>query len=260
MEKLIHQLREVITDSHEHVSMIIKDIDQSSDIFRHNGDTRIISASTIKVAILLAVLHDVKQDKIRLEDELLVCQADILSDSKVFEHGEIRCTLYELLHWMIIESDNTATNVLIKAFTFDKINAYIKDQLQCSATSLQRYMLDSEAVKNGFNNYTSQAEMCHIFTKLFHKELLTPELCEIAIEILHRQRYQDLALRYVYEPVRYAHKTGNLEHYNHDVGVMSICDKHYYVGISVYDSPNKKGNKPLMGTLGKLAYEYLKQK
>lgn len=259
MKMLDHQLTELIENSHEHVSMIVSDIDEPSDIFNHDGDTRIISASTIKVPILLAILADVQQNKIRLTDEILVSQADILADSKVFEHGEVSCSLYELLHWMIIESDNTATNVLIKTFTFERINAYINDQLHCAATSLQRYMLDAEAVKNGFNNYTSQADMCHIFTKLFHKELLTPELCDTAITILHRQRYQDLALRYMYEPVTYAHKTGNLEHYNHDVGVLSIHDKHYYMGISVYDSPNKKGNKPLMGALGKMVCEYLKQ-
>lgn len=67
-------------------------------------------------------------------------------------------------------------------------------------------------------------------------------------------------MRYIYTPVKFAHKTGYLEYLNHDVGVMNINNKYYYVGISVYNSKMKEGNKRLVGILGKVIYNYLKEK
>ena len=83
-------------------------------------------------------------------------------------------------------------------------------------------------------------------------------LCDKTIEILYNQRRQNQVLRYIYQPVKYAHKTGSLDYLNHDVGVMNINNKYFYIGISVYNSKNKNGNKKLIGNLGKCIYEYLK--
>ena len=113
---------------------------------------------------------------------------------------------------MIIESDNTATNIIIKTFGMEKINDYILNVLNVKLTSFQRYMLDEDAIKNGFNNYTSQNDMLNIFTKLFNKKILNNELCNIAIQILYNQRCQDQVMRYIYEPIKYAHKTGSLDY------------------------------------------------
>ena len=40
---------------------------------------------------------------------------------------------------------------------------------------------------------------------------------------------------------------------------MKINDKYFYIGFSIYKSKNKKGNKKLVGFLGKYIYEYLKE-
>ena len=115
-----------------------------------------------------------------------------------------------------------------------------------------------KAIENGFNNYTSQEDMLSIFTKLFNKDILNDKLCDKAIEILYNQRCQDQVMRYIYQHVKYAHKTGYLDYLNHDVGVMNINNKYFYIGISVYNSKNIKGNKRLIGNLGRTIYEYLK--
>ena len=64
-------------------------------------------------------------------------------------------------------------------------------------------------------------------------------------------------MRYIFEPIKFAHKTGSLDYLNHDVGVMNINNKMVYIGISIYNSYNKKGNKKLIGNIGKKIYNYL---
>lgn len=258
MKNLIDNLENMIKESKEDVSILITELNNSKYIYSYNNKIKMISASTIKVPIMLAVLEEVKNGNINLDDKLLVHNNEILSDTEIFENGENYYSLYELINWMIIESDNTATNVIIKKFGMNKINDYILKVLNLKSTVLERYMLDKKAIENGFNNYTSQEDMLSIFTKLFNKDILNDKLCDKAIEILYNQRCQDQVMRYIYQHVKYAHKTGYLDYLNHDVGVMNINNKYFYIGISVYNSKNIKGNKRLIGNLGRTIYEYLK--
>jgi beta-lactamase class A len=129
MENLIKNLDDMIKDSKENVSILITELNNPKYIYRYNDKIKMISASTIKVPIMLAVLEEVKNGSINLDDKILVHKSDILSDTEIFENGENYYSLYELINWMIIDSDNTATNVIIKKFGMNKINDYISKVL-----------------------------------------------------------------------------------------------------------------------------------
>lgn len=257
MKKLVREIETLIKDSKENVSILIKELNSKEEIYNFNSNKKIVSASTIKVPIMLAILDNVKNKNINLNDMILVTEDDILNDTEIFENGEKYYSIKELINWMIIESDNTATNVLLKHFGMENINNYIVNVLKVKSTYLQRFMLDINAIENGLNNYMSQKDMLDIFTLLFNKEILNDELCDIAINILYNQRCQDQIMRYIFEPIKFAHKTGSLDYLNHDVGVMNINNKMVYIGISIYNSYNKKGNKKLIGNIGKKIYNYL---
>ena len=257
MKKLIEELDKRINESGENVSVIVKEIGKVEKIYSYNSDVKMVSASLIKVPIMLAILENVRIKKISLNDEILVKHEDILHDTEIFENGEDYYSICELINWMIIESDNTATNVLIKKFGMEFINNYITDVLNLKSTCLERYMLDESAIKAGFNNYTSQEDMLNIFTKLFNNEILNKKLCDVAIKILYNQRCQDQIMRYIYKPIKYAHKTGSLDYLSHDVGVININNRLFYVGVSIFNSKFKDGNKKLIGNIGKRIYDCL---
>lgn len=259
MNDLVNEIEKLIWDSNENISILIKDLSSKNEIYNLNSTEKLVSASTIKVPIMLAIFEEVKSGKVNLNDTILVTKNDILDDTEVFENGENYYSINELINWMIIESDNTATNVLLKYFGMEKINNYIINALNVKNTYVQRYMLDEKAIKNGLNNYMSQKDMLDIFTLLFSKKILNNELCEKAINILYNQRCQNQIMRYIFEPVKYAHKTGSLDYLSHDVGVMNIKDKLFYIGISVWNSSDKDGDKKLIGNIGKIIYYYLNQ-
>ncbi len=105
-------------------------------------DTQVVSASTIKVPVLLAALEEVRQGRLALDQALDLPAEVLLEDSQVFEYGPTRRTLWELLYWMIVESDNTATNRVLSAVGYDAVNAYARDVLGLRHTVCQRKMLD----------------------------------------------------------------------------------------------------------------------
>lgn len=248
----------IVKNFNQDISIIVKNIDSNDYIYHYNNNTKFKSASLIKVFILLYILDLVDKKKITLNLNILIQEKDILPDTEVFENGEQFCTVEELINWMIITSDNTATNVLLKYFGIDNVNNYIKEHLHTSSTLLQRYMLDGNSIKNGIDNYTSQEDMLLVFSKLIKKEILNNDLCELAINILANQRKQNQVMRYIYNPVCYIHKTGLLNGLNHDCGIMNINNTWYYIGISIWNYKNNKDHRPLAGKLGRLIYNYLK--
>lgn len=172
MNDLVNEIEKLIWDLNENISILIKDLSSENEIYNLNSTKKLVSASTIKVPIMLAIFEEVKSEKVNLNDTILVTQNDILDDTEIFENGENYYSINELINWMIIESDNTATNVLLKYFGIENINNYIINALNVKNTYVQRYMLDEKAIKNGLNNYMSQKDMLNIFTLLFSKKIL----------------------------------------------------------------------------------------
>ena len=112
------------------------------------GDVPVVSASTIKVPVMMALFWKVQEEKRSLQEEIPVREEEILEDSKVFEYGGRMASLYELTVWMIVNSDNTATNVLISWLGMDWLNRFFQ-KMGLKHTRLERKMLDFEAVKEG---------------------------------------------------------------------------------------------------------------
>ena len=255
----IKKIRRIINNSKEQLCILVHDMKETITLYNYNENKQVVSASTIKVPIMLYGLSEVMNGNITLDTELYVSKEVILDDSEVFEHGPRNATLYELMMWMIVKSDNTSTNVLINYFTMDKINKYCETVLETKSTSVQRIMLDFDAIAQGKNNYTSQEDLCKMFIKLYNKEILNEELREVAMKILLNQRWQNQIMRYIYEPTLYAHKTGGLDYLHHDAGIMYIHNKWYYVGASVKSENDINGNYPLIGKIGKVIYDELKE-
>lgn len=241
-------------------SLLLTDLGRGKVLLDLDGGTRCVSASTIKVPILLCALEEVRQGKRALTDLIPVPVDGILPDTEVFERGVGAYTLWELLYWMIVESDNTATNVIIDALGYGAVNAYALEALGLGDTVLQRKMLDFGAVQAGRNNFTSAADQGRMYALLYRGEILTPALRETALDMLCRQRCMDLFLRYIPNPVTLAHKTGGLDFLSHDAGIFYLPTGDFYLGVFTWDGPSAEGDsrqKQFIGRLAKMMFDAL---
>lgn len=249
-----------IRDTEANVSLLVYDFMKQEPLLSFQPERRLVSASTIKTQIMLAVFDRVQKGALSLTQRIPVPCREILEDTEVFNCGQKDCPLEELVTWMIINSDNTATNLLIELLGMEAINASIRAQ-GLRETVLERKMLDWDAIKAGRNNYTSARDQLVTFTRLYENAILTPELCELAKNILRRQRDFRLALRYLCPPdLIFAHKTGGLDHLNHDCGIFRMPGRAYYFGCFVTDAMDDTEQNPvaarLIGRLSKAVYGY----
>lgn len=234
------------------VCLYVYDITHKQTILTQQKDKQIVSASLIKVYIMTCVLEEIRNNKFTLSTKIHIPQEYILDDSTIIKQP-MDMTIYDLMKWMIIVSDNTATNALIRYVGMNTINNYIQ-QLQFPNTKLQRCMLDFES---GLQNYTSQQDMCDMYSMLHHKEILNDDLCQVALDILSLQQDNQMILRYIDTPITFLHKTGELDYLLHDCGLLYVKDTCYYVGVSIY-SDIIEGNYELMGQIGKKILAYCK--
>lgn len=245
-------------EKRESINVLIKNVTNDTMLYSYQENNIFVSASIIKIPIMLAMLDQVMNNNILLEDEIEIDESDILYDNKCFKKGIYKYNVNDLITWMIIESDNSSTNILIKYLGFNKINKYFKE-IGLKDTKLERFMLDKNAIKNDNNNYTSLRDMYNCFNHIVNKDILTNDLCNLALNILYKQQINNQINKYI-KNVRFAHKTGSLEYLNSDVGIFELNKQTYFVGISIYNTPRKNGDKKSAAKLSKIIYKYINDK
>lgn len=90
-----------------------------------NGDTRFPTASTIKTAVMVEAYHQAAEGKLPLDATYSLEESAKVGGSGVLNgmHAGLTLTGTDLVHLMIVLSDNTATNMLIERLGTARINA-----------------------------------------------------------------------------------------------------------------------------------------
>ena len=126
------------------------------------------SASTIKIHIMLKILQLVEKGELSFESVIEVNDSICSPGAGLLSHldDKIDLTLRNLIHFMIILSDNTATNILIDLATIKGINELI-DNFELENTKIQRKMEDQKAVASNLENYTTPSDCIRILHKIY---------------------------------------------------------------------------------------------
>lgn len=246
----------LIQESPYNVHLFIKNLTTNQLLIGHQLEASFSSASLIKVPILLALLSYLEENKRSLDSTLAISPSDWVDFSVISEQRLTQSTFYDLLIWMIITSDNTATNVLIDVVGMEYLNDYFQ-HIGLQDTLLQRKMMDVERLAKGIDNRTSARDMAHLYTCIYQQELLSPPYSKLVIAILSRQRVHDSLKRYLVDEVRLAHKTGGLDTVDHDVGIFYTSTVDYSMGVFITNVTDNDQARQLIGRLAKVVYDQL---
>ena len=200
------------------VGCVIWDAQRDETLASYREDMVFKSASLIKTPIMLCVLEDVEKGLLSLGTKISVQSGQCVGDEAPVIKDGTDVPLSVLLEYMITDSNNSATNVLIDLLGMDKVNAFSR-RIGLENTVLRRHMLDFEAARQGRENHTSAKDMRRLYTMLERRETLTPFMCETALPILLRQHDKELIL-FADPAQKAAHKTGGLSDIAHDAGIL----------------------------------------
>jgi beta-lactamase class A len=229
------QVRAAIAGFEGKVFLYAKNLDTGA-VYEMNGDQRVRTASTIKLPIMAAVFQAVADGQAKWNEELTLREADKVSGSGVlteFSDG-VKLPIRDVMHLMIVLSDNTATNLIIDRFTADRVNAEM-DKLGLKQTRSNRKVRgDGNQLKapSGWSaagrlpenqrfglGVSTPHEMAGLLEKIERGEVVSPEASKEMIAVLKRNQDQD-CIRRGFGDTPVANKTGALDALRSDVGIV----------------------------------------
>lgn len=253
IDTLKENIQRFIASREECISLVFLDLKNTSNYIYVNENESFPSASTIKVLIMAEVLNEVMEGMHDLHEKIEIRDSDKVDYSIITCLENNAYTLLDILTLMIISSDNTAANVLIDLVGIRNINSYA-DQIGLGNTKLRRKMMDAKAAEEGRENMTTAYDMLSLFEKICNYKILNSSLCNLMIKILSRNTDYEMLLRYLPSDIKCAHKTGDLNNLNHDIGIFNIKNEKYILGVFVRNSKFNYISKDIIGKLSKLVY------
>ena len=184
-------------------------------------DLPLQAASVIKIPILIEAFTRLENGTLHKSDLFTVKKEDKLPScgALTYMHDGLEVTLEDLYTLMIILSDNTATNLLIKHLGMEQINETMQ-KLGCKQIKLNRLLFDSEKSALGIENYISAGDIAFLLEKMYLGELVSKEASAEMIRILKNQRLNGKIPFYIHGKADIAHKTGEDDGITHDVGIV----------------------------------------
>lgn len=228
----------------------------TNQIIAYNENTPVSSASVIKVPIMAEAFYRDNEGGFSLKNRYTLQNAHKVPPSGVLTLMDEGLTLsyLDLVRLMIVISDNVATNVLIDALGYGKINERIK-ALGCTSTILQRKMMDIESMKNGRDNITTAGDMGIILEKLYKGEIAGKAQSRDMVEIMSYQQDNSKIPFLINDDVCIANKTGGNTRVSNDVAL--IYAKQPYVLCTLGDNVDEPSFGRLIQDTSKLIYDYI---
>lgn len=151
--------------------------DFKGNVIEINADEKFESGSCCKIFILAELFKQVGEKKINLNNMLQYTKENYVVGSGILRAMDfgVELTVKNFATFMIIISDNIATNILIDLLGIDNINNTCNDL--------------------GFSNTVLHNNYGKIFKKICKRELWSKESSEQMLEILKNQHYNTILTR-----------------------------------------------------------------
>lgn len=230
------------------------------------GDRWFHAASTIKVAVLLAVLRAADESRLRLEDPLHVrnrfigaadgvpFRLDSDSDAMPELYRAIGRTakIADLAEGMIAASSNLATNLLLDLVGVEYARNVLRDA-QVSV-ELRRGVEDHAAHKKGINNEVTADGLLTLLCAL-RGNFLSNESREHAIRILLAQRFNSMIPAGLPAHATVAHKTGEISTACHDMGIVYLPERQPYIAVILTEfDPEHNGRRETVAAISEMIH------
>ncbi|HKP02060.1 MAG TPA: serine hydrolase [Chthoniobacterales bacterium] len=235
-----------------------------------NADRRFHAASTMKVAVLLAIGRAIDEKRLEPDETLHVrnrfrsaidgtpFRIDAESDGYAQLHRLIGRTakISDLTEWMIVSSSNLATNLLLDYLTVE----YVRGVLEAAGVEgidLRRGVDDTKAHEQKFNNETTAHGLLDLFATL-RGDFLSKTSRERAINILLQQRFNSMIPAPLPAHASVAHKTGEISTACHDAGIVYLPERDPYILVVLTEvPPDTNGRRETIAKISEVVFKML---
>jgi beta-lactamase class A len=218
------------------------------------------AASTIKLPLLIEVLRQREMGKLHLSRTMTIRAQDVVGGTGNLQHQVGRTlSLNEIVHQMVLTSDNVAANILLDLVGMDSVNA-TAHRNDFPNTFFRRHMLDTAAQAAGIENVTSTADLAGMLERVARGTMISTGVSQQALSLLdERGRVdKDWLGQQLPAGAELSHINGTLAGVRDDVGLISSpTGKSFVLAVCQDHLANEKSGEAAIATLARRVYDIL---
>jgi len=250
--ELLNIIENEVAQEEGDYSVVVKTLEGDREEAAYMEDEIYWSASLYKLWVMATVFEQIEEEELTITRKLsanveeLNKQYDIATESAELTEGEVGGSVGELLNRMITISGNYEAYLLGRTVGMSNVQNFIEE--------------------NGWDNsrvgsppQTTARDIADYFEKLYFGELVSEDASSEMLELLSQQRLNDRIPAGVPENTRIAHKTGELEGYKHDAGIVYAPFGDYII-VVLTDTPSQARAVEVTARLSERVWEYLEKK
>nr|WP_242018516.1 serine hydrolase [Pseudanabaena sp. FACHB-1998] len=235
------------------MQMMVVDID-SGAFAQIGANQAIAAASTIKTPILVAFFQDVDAGKIKLDEQL-----EMTADVKVGQAGDLqylptgtKISALETATKMIVISDNTATNMIIK-----RLGGLAVLNQRFKSWGLNSIVINNQLPDLEGTNTISTQDLVTLLAMIDRGKLIEPRSRDRFMDIMRRPITNTLLPQGIGEEARIIHKTGDIGLAVGDAGIVDMPNgKRYAIAVMVKRPDNDQRANELIRQISRATYEF----
>ncbi|MGH9898590.1 MAG: serine hydrolase [Pyrinomonadaceae bacterium] len=201
---------------------------QTGKSYGVGADTKVPTASTIKIAVMIETYAQVAEGRAKWTDEILLTDAKKVSGSGILQEMSdgLKLRLQDALNLMMVVSDNTATNLILDVLSTDAVNARM-EALGLKDTRILRKINGGGTSKAGQDpalkpfglGVATPREMVTLMRKLHRNEIVSPSASREMLSVMKRERGHD-GIGRTLNGAQLATKSGALDKLRSNVGII----------------------------------------
>lgn len=270
--EIAKQVSAITKDKKGIVSVSIKGIDFPFEYNNENATKKLPMLSVFKFHIGMTVLDLVDQGKLNLNQKTFVKKSELHENTwsplrKEFPEGNKEFTLAELLQYMVCQSDNNVTDILIRLVGgTEKVQQFIDKKGGKDFTiKVNEEQMHQEDWKSLYENNTTTKSLNQLLIDFYNGKILSKKSTAYMYNLMLQTTTGANKLSEQLPKGSIAHRTGSsgkvgeLTIAENDIGIVTLPNgKHYAITVFVSDSTeSEETNTKMISEISKVVYNQL---
>ena len=274
-QNLKKKILQITKDKNATVAVSVLDFGNDKTV-HINGNKKLPMLSVFKFHIGLAVLNEVDQGKLNLDQKILIKKSDLLENTwspirERFPEGNIEMPLGLLIKYTVAESDNNGCDILLRL-----IGGTETVQKFINSKGIRNFTIkvNEEQMHQGFEfmylNTTTANSANQLLKDFRDKKIVSKTSTDFLMTtMLETSTGKNKIVAQLPESVPVAHKTGSsgknekgLTIAENDIGIVTLPGgKSYALSIFVSDSmESAETNTKIIADISKIVFDYFSKK
>ncbi len=226
--------------------LVIKNL-KTGETYVYNEQAEFTAASLYKLWVMAVAYEQINQGNLHETDSVSLSRGKIEELQGFWEEGVSEDAYYSVadaIEQMIVVSDNDSAITLYSNIGVDKID---------------QFLIASNFTGSGFGSppKTTPKDIADYFEKLYKGLIVNRNYSDKMLDLLFKQRLNDRIPQLLPKDVRVAHKTGELDTFKHDAGIVEL-ENNDYILVVLTDTPSPENAAGVTAQISKDVYDYFK--